>query len=130
MEKNTKLSLVIVSLIFSCILITFFIQKYRVNVDDPILILILGSAPSFFYTLGVLLICVLVVQKEPEKNCFFVFIGSLIYELSQVIGVDRRTFDYVDISFIVMAFILFTLLIKKSGYLLNLKESATKKAED
>jgi hypothetical protein len=83
--------------------------------------MLFGAAPSFFYTLGMLLICFLVVKKRYEKNCIFVFFGSLIYEFSQLISSERRTFDYVDVFAICLAFLFFIVFIQRSQYLLKLK---------
>ncbi len=126
MKDNTKFSLIIITLISICIFITLLIQDFRIEVYNPLMSLILGSTPSFFYTLGMLLICFLVVKKEYGKSCFYVFLGSLIYEFSQLINSERRTFDYLDVLAICMAFLLFTLFIQRSGYLLKLKKFESK----
>ncbi|MDO6427504.1 hypothetical protein Q4489_10785 [Thalassotalea sp. 1_MG-2023] len=122
-KKDTKSSLIIITLISICILITFFIQDVRSEVDGPLFSLILGSAPSFFYTLGMLLICFLVSEKEHLTNCIYVLIGSLIYEISQLFGSEARTFDYSDVLAICLAFVFFILLIYRSGYLPHSKSN-------
>jgi magnesium-transporting ATPase (P-type) len=126
MERNSKFSLTVISLIFAYIVISIFLQEIRTIFDGPILSLILGSAPSFLYTLGMLLICFLLVKKEPEKNSVYVTLGLVAYKVRQSKSSRQRAFDYID-SLIVMAFIFFTLFIKKSDYLMYLKESEINK---
>ena len=128
MKDNTKFSVIITILICTCIFITFFIQHIRPWVNAPLMSMFFGAAPSFFYTLGMLLICFLVVKRQYEKNCIFVFFGSLIYEFSQLISSERRTFDYVDVFAICLAFLFFIIFIQRSKYLLKLKKTESNKA--
>jgi magnesium-transporting ATPase (P-type) len=99
MERNSKFSLTVISLIFAYIVISIFLQEIRTIFDGPILSLILGSAPSFLYTLGMLLICFLLVKKEPEKNSVYVTLGLVAYKVRQSKSSRQRAFDYIDIFY-------------------------------
>lgn len=107
MKRKSKVSMSLIYLVIACIVITFAIQILRGKLAEHPSNFLMGAAPSFFYTLGMLLICFALVNKHTRQSCFCVFLGSLIYEFSQLTESSGRTFDFLDVIAIFLAYALF-----------------------
>lgn len=67
-------------------------------------------APSFFYTVGVCLICVSFFKKKPYNTIIFIAVGSIAYELEQIF--TSSYFDIKDLFAIIVALLVSLLIFK------------------
>jgi hypothetical protein len=91
-----------------------FVKVFRLGFNDAnhsdIVNVLLGSSPSFFYTVGVCIIPLIFDTKKKVLSMIFLAIGSLTYELEQ--NWTERTFDSYDIIAIVLGCLIPLLVYK------------------
>ncbi|WP_420935119.1 hypothetical protein ACOJR9_04160 [Alteromonas sp. A081] len=93
------------------------------SVDSPPVDFLLGSAPSFFFIMGMLFFSKVMVanDKYNQKYPAFVLLGTLLYEIEQIWS--SRVFDIYDILALLLGYFLFLIIIWALG--VELKKQAS-----
>lgn len=91
-----------------CFLLTVFIQNQREHLQDShdLINAIAGSAPSFLYVFGALVLIIAVKPdfslKEYIKAASMFTVGACFYEISQIW--TERQFDFLDLLATLLAY--------------------------